>query len=148
MSGGAGGRCYYLSDFSDESCPCEPTLEGWAEWLAKPSEEWGRAAPEADGKTFTAYVLRFQEDVIATPKDGEWRLSRDIAGLDFLAVRFGPGLGWSADDIVSDETELRDYLADCGEDGEINIAAAVSEPKVTVTFHAGPPPHCTAETVQ
>jgi len=135
-------RAYYLSQYADEVLPCDPTLDGWAAWLSQPDPAWGRDMAAVEGDHFDASVMRFAPDIIATKTADGWVLSRAPTDVDFLAVRFGPGLGWSPEDIVWGEDmaqALRDHLAECGGDEEY-IAVGIKEPTVLLTFPPGPPP--------
>lgn len=146
-------RSYYLTDFADEVSPVnDATLPSWAAWLSKPDADWGRDAATSDGATFAASVTRWLPDIIATRSADGWTLSRDPAGLDFAAVRFGPGLGWNAENIL-DECSRDAFLAWFRENDAIcddveYIAAGISEPDVLLTYRAGPPATLVAETVQ
>src|SRR3990167_6728184 len=96
-----GTRSYFLHDFSDETVPCEPSLEGWAKWLAEPDLEdscWqGDAEYPIDGSTYKGSAILWSEDIIARKHEGRWTLSRPIAeGENFFAVRWAPGAGWDA----------------------------------------------------
>ncbi|WP_010184759.1 hypothetical protein [Sphingomonas sp. PAMC 26605] len=140
---------YYLEDYSDEIIPCDPTLDSWAKWLSKPDHEWHRPQSAADGASFKASVLRMSAtDLVATRTDDGWAFDRDITP-DFIAVRWGRGMGWDADSIVGDMDELRTWL-DENSDGDNrveNIAFGWNEPDVLVIFHADGP-RCTVESVQ
>lgn len=157
-----GTRSYFLEDFSDETVPCEPTLEGWAKWLAEPDLEdfcWQeRAEYPINGSTYQASAILWSEDIIARKHEGRWALSRPIAeGENFFAIRWGPGHGWDADSIIclgedgnrdaALVAELAEILGDDDQisDGEEHIAVGRNENGWRVTFHEGPPPSCTAE---
>ncbi|MDP3550641.1 MAG: hypothetical protein Q8R81_09610 [Novosphingobium sp.] len=157
-----GTRSFFLNDFSDETVPCEPTLEGWAQWLAEPDLDdgyWqGDAEFPIDGSAYKSSAILWSEDIIARKNDGRWTLSRPIHPEEtFFAVRFGPGAGWDADNIIyigESETRHQDFCAELAEllgdsdeisDGEEYIAVGRVEGNWIVTFHAGPPPTCTAE---
>jgi hypothetical protein len=148
MTAVAGDERFYLAAFSDEIIPCDGTLQGWADWLAKPDPEWQRAVPVANGERFVATVLKFDADIVATRGADGWTFSRQVDGPAFLAVRFGPGLGWDADNIV-----CADMLADWFRDNDRflddveYIAVGIDQPCVVVTFHADPP-RCTAAVIQ
>lgn len=147
-------RSYYLTEFADEYGPVsENTLPAWAEWLSKPDADWGRDAPAADGETFAASAIRWDDDIVATRTPDGWTFSRDPSGEDFIAVRFGPGLGWDADMIVEGDDmprALRDWLKANDEicDDVEYVAIGMNEPDVVLTYRAGPPPTLSAETVQ
>jgi hypothetical protein len=144
---------YYIDDYSDEVVPCDCTLDGWSNWLSKPDPDWNRDAAARPGDRFAASVMRLEEDVIATFVDGEWGLDRDPSHADFLAIRFGPGLGWSADDIVSGRDKraaLIEALSNLGgtpEPGDkINVAVGVDQPGVILVY--GGPGGMSVEQVQ
>lgn len=147
-------RSYYLSDFADEMLPCEPTLVSWAQWLSKgDSGWWNHTEPATDGQQFRASVMSWEPDIIATRKQGGWTFSRDPDGADFLAVRYGEGLGWSPDNIVWGEDmakALRDWFADYDDVcwSEEFIAVGKNEPSVLLTYRADPPRLEIAETLQ
>lgn len=151
-----GERSYFLNDFSDEVVPCDPTLEGWAAWLAKPHLDWPLPG-YGDGATFDGMAMVFEEDVVMTRRGGEWHFSREPEAGRFLAVRFAPGMGWTADDIVlggesGDGCDaLRAWAAelDITEEGWTeHVACAVIEQGWRFTYHDGPPPRLEAERVQ
>jgi hypothetical protein len=160
-------RSYFIDDFSDETVPCETTLEGWAKWLAEPDLETfafvhGAEYP-IDGSVYKASALRWSEDIIAQFNDGRWHLSRvPFDGETFFAVRFGMGAGWDSDSIIYLSiadftnpvacshalcTELAElYSLSNPEEGQEEFIATGSEENGwSITFHAGPPPTCTAE---
>lgn len=147
-------RSYYLTDFLDEIMPvAEQTLPAWADWLSKPDADFDRTASAVDGATFAASVVRWDDDIIATRNAQGWAFSRDPSGEDFMAVRFGPGLGWDAGMIVYGDDmaqALRDWLKenDALCEDEEYVAIGMNEPDVVLTFRAGPPPALVVETVQ
>lgn len=144
-----GDRSFYLADYSDEVVPCEPSLDGWAEWLSKPDVDWQRGTAANDGDTFLASATLWQHDIIAKCENGEWTLSRQPDGDAFVAARFGFGLGWSAEDILdSDPGTILEYLRDYAEDdGVVFLATGTHEDRWRITYHANPP-RCVAERVQ
>lgn len=110
---------YYLWDYSEESVPCPPYLDAWANWLAAPDEDWGRAEAARHGATFRAFTLELEADIIATLTEDGWSYSRPPpADADFFAVRYGPGMGWDAErigDTISaalegDDSEIGDEV--------------------------------------
>lgn len=135
---------YYLDPWNDEVIPCDTTLEGWAEWLSKPAENWNRPEPARDGERFTASVVSWDVDIVATRREGgEWTFNREIpAHASILAVRFGEGLGWDYDSVAHDEAGLRQVLGEIGgtEVGDTElIAVGVDQPQVTLVYRAAPP---------
>jgi hypothetical protein len=135
---------YYLHDFSDETVPCDCTLDGWANWLSLPDLAWGRKEGARDGDVFTASVQSFQNDILATRCGLEWSFSYWPDRVDFLAVRFGEGMGWSADNIIwghDMRAALLEWLKEAGEhaaDVEF-VAVARSEPAVSLIYTKSPP---------
>ena len=124
---------YYLTDYDDEIVPCDCTLAGWAEFLDE-------TVGAADGATFDALALHFEDDIIATRTAHGWKLSREPTPEQFVAVRFGEGLGWSSEYILH-PAHVREWLReqdpDC-EDTEL-LAVANYENDLRVTFRADPP---------
>jgi hypothetical protein len=96
---------FYLDDYSDEIMPFgveELSLDGWAKWLSKGGDpNWPADVPE-DGQVLGASSISFDDDVIAQlGDDGETiTFSRPLKGYAFAAVRFGPNMGWSPEDII------------------------------------------------
>lgn len=142
----AGETAYYVDKYTDEVVPCDTTLEAWAVWLAAPDLDL--LAPALDGDVFSISAMRFDEDIVARRNDGKWRFSRMPDGADFLAVRFGPGMGWDGDSIIfcggPMGSALIDHMLaseDQFDDGEdVHIAVAVNLPACKAVFRAGPPP--------
>lgn len=147
----------YLDDFADEVAPSaleSSTPEGWAKWLAgggeradpdhDPESCWG-FDPPVDGAEYAASTLTFEDDVIATRSgDGETvRYSRPIpADVDFIAVRFAPGLGWDADSIICDvgdldRTLVEDLFMEKGESYDLAVGRSA---QLRLRYCAGPPP--------
>jgi hypothetical protein len=103
------GTLWYVTDYCDETMPCAPTLEGWAEWLSKPDLDWSRPEPAAHGDTFQATTMERHDDVVAEWTGEAWTITPEPPpGADFFAVTTGGG-GWDAD--MSGETPL-DALGD------------------------------------
>jgi hypothetical protein len=106
---------YYLDDHVDEVLPHgleSLSLEGWAKWLANGGDaEWPADVP-ADGQEFTASSTTFDADIVAEmSEDGHTIVfSRPPNGYTFAAVRFGPGMGWSPDDILDPDGIEADLL--------------------------------------
>lgn len=131
---------YYLDEFSDEVTPCGTSLKDWAGWLSEPDEDWNRPEAAKDGDTFTAHVYEFHQ-VSAVQENGAWVLKPNAPeGTEFMAIRFGDGKGWWADDVASDLDDLRELLdGDIGihPDGAYFIACAIPKPRVTLTYSGG-----------
>jgi hypothetical protein len=131
----------YLDDFADEILPvsdCSP--QGWANWLADADPEWGRDTAAKDGDTFNASVTRYEADIIARRVNGAWTFSREPAGVQLLACRFGPGLGWSAEHIVGSMDELRQWFTDNDDflENVEHVAVGYAEPPVMARFNMTP----------
>jgi len=125
----AGTRSIYLSDWSDEIMPCDPSPEAWAEWLSKGgSPEWPVENPPSDGDILDASAILWSEDIVARRVNGEWQLSRRIAeGEDFAALRYAQGLGWSPDNIVMEGFSNVDGFIDGDETFEQAILRCLRE---------------------
>lgn len=93
---------YHLVDYCDEVVPCECTLAGWAEWLSKPDEMWGRSYAARDGEEFTATTIEILADVLATFTGGQWVTPQTPLYATSFAIRHGYGLGWDVDTIDND----------------------------------------------
>lgn len=145
------GTRYYIEDYSDEIVPCDCTLEGWAAWLAKPEEGWGRDEAAADGDRFKAYVTSFGDDIVlSTDADGKPVLSYRPERANFFALRWGAGLGWDADNIIGDSLDmLEDWLTENPDDwsDDDRIAVGFDEPEVMLVYHADGP-RMTVEALQ
>ena len=106
---------YYLDDYADEILPPgleNLSLQSWAKWLANGGDaDWPADVP-ADGQEFGAYSIAFANDIAAQRSDdGETvSLSRPVNGYDFAAVRFGPNMGWSPEDIITSLDEIEKEL--------------------------------------
>lgn len=137
-----GSVLYYIERWTDEVMPCAPTLEGWAEWLSKPDESWGREASTEDGERFETDVMLMGADVVATRGDDGWQFSHE-PNADFFAIRWGPGLGWDADSIAGDLESLGDSLEN--DEDPTYIAVGYNKPSVTLIYREGPPPHCVVD---
>lgn len=149
MAAVSGTRSFYVDRYTDEVVPCDCTLDGWAEWLSKPDEEWPSKEVPADGATFAGSATLWKDDIVATCRDGEWSLSRDPDPGDFLAVRFHQGAGWDCDSIVDGRDGLLQLLSDfADDDGEEFIACGTHENGWRLTYLAGPPPSLSAERAQ
>lgn len=163
MSTEVGTRAYFIEAFSDETTPCETTLEGWANWLATPDLDsyiWQEVDYPIDGSTYTGSAILWSEDIVATPHEGRWRLSREpVEGEDFFAIRWDRGAGWSAEDIVytgehsSVALDIIMHLVDVSggpddDDDVYQIATGRNEQGWRFVFHEGPPASLSAERVQ
>ncbi|MEO5605575.1 MAG: hypothetical protein ABIR02_08185 [Novosphingobium sp.] len=143
-----GSRRFYLTDFTDEIVPCDCTLAGWAAWLAAGDADWD-VEPARDGQLYEGSAILFGEDIIATCRDGEWSLSRELAGEQFVAVRFGSGQGWSAEDLIDPDSQLLDHFREYAQDdGQVHIAVGMVEEGWRFTFRDGEPPVLDAERLQ
>jgi hypothetical protein len=129
----------YLDDYSDEICPCEPTLEAWTEWLSKPARDWGRRKAAKDGDTFAAAAIDLYSDIVATlGSDGKWSFNVTAPeDANHFAVRYGPGLGWDADSICGTFGDVIDYLIENEDntDSEEHIVVGRWINDLVVTYH-------------
>jgi hypothetical protein len=154
-------RSFYIDQYTDEVMPCEPTLDGWAAWLAggrdylddaRDPDDDPAEGPPADGEGFTASAIRWLPDIVATFNGKDWALSAQPDVDDFIAARFYEGGGWSADDILSGDTVLEHIEEAYGQtfnrDDRLFFARGINENGWRITYHAGPPASCTAERVQ
>lgn len=140
-------KLFYIDDYADEIMPCDGTLEAWAAWLAKADRQWGRASAAADGSVFVASVVRFEADIVARRGADGWSLDRDPGDASLVAVRYGAGLGWSAEQILypNNGEPMREALLTWFAENEDDcdeleyVAVGFDEPKVSLTFHAAGP---------
>ena len=89
---------YYLSDWTDETMPCQPTLESWAEWLSKPDAEWARDEAAETDTLFKGTTLEVLADLQFSVRDGVVSLPALPEGADQAFIRYGgPDSGWDAD---------------------------------------------------
>jgi hypothetical protein len=114
---------YYVDAFCDESMPCEPTLEGWAQWLqfgGNDAEGDGRCDHPLlrDGDTVTLSCLELYDDL--SFRNGTWDRPPP-ADANFFAVRFGPGQGWDGDTIAHDPQILLDDVLEPEEEALIAV---------------------------
>lgn len=104
---------YYLEDYSDETVPCDCTLQGWADWLSKPSEDWNRDEAATNGETFAGFSIQILGDVRVEYIDGEWQAVEPIPDRteSFYKRHFEGGTGWDAEfaaDTIADATDCLD----------------------------------------
>ena len=114
---------YYVDAFCDERLPCEPTLEGWAQWLQfggnDAAGDGGCDHPLLrDGDTVTLSCLDLHADLRL--RKGAWDRPPP-ADANFFAVRFGPGQGWDAETIADDPETLLDGVLDAEEETLIAV---------------------------
>lgn len=144
----SGKILYYISEYTDESMPCEPALEAWAEWLNKCPDfqeglrtgAWDSEGPAdhiESGRLFRAEVIEMAADIVVQRKDGQLvHTLNPPEDATFFAVRYGNGLGWDPDSISYDLEGALDYLKEgAGCEGDIDyIAVGVSLPAVNIKF--------------
>lgn len=122
---------YWWMDHCDKSCPCDASLEGWARWIASP--EGQEATGIVDGAEIRLSSAQcVYREVALTDEDG-W--SPEPPSCDWLAVAFGPGLGWAAQGVAYDAASLAELL-----DPGVYWLACISElgvEDVKVRFRAG-----------
>lgn len=138
---------YWLFDYSDEIVPCDCSLEGWAEWLSKPDEEWNRPEAANDGDAFKATkgTITYHAASASADECG-WTFDPPLPdSYDSLVVAYGVGKGWDADDMVENLGDLIDSLKFHGD----SVVAAIQDDGATwvVKYHANPP-RCEAALAQ
>lgn len=129
-----GKLMYYIDRFMDETMPCQPTLEGWAEWLNKPDTVDGwTAEPSKNGEQFEGHISECF-DVVATYNDEkeQWEFDPPDISCDWCAETFGPGLGWVAEMIGARPSDLLDYAE---RDEPIDMAFMQDRGHVTFEFN-------------
>lgn len=100
---------WYLTVFHDETLPCEPTPEGWAQWLATPNEDIG-VVKDGDGFDCTAMDVTWH---LARVRFGDWVVEPPINGKpDLLTIAFGEGEGWDCDDFLDPDEPLAPQLGE------------------------------------
>jgi hypothetical protein len=152
---------YYPHDYADEVLPGdlkELSLAGWAEWLSQGGDKagedgggWQTKVP-SDGQQFKAIETVWLDDVTAAMNaDGEITFEPHLPDdYDFLAFRFGPGMGWSPDDIIYpvenpvEAIKVQELLSP-GDDG---LLAVGKSREVMLTYRADPPRLVIAGSVQ
>lgn len=93
---------WWLDAWTDEMTPAGPDLASWAKWLAEPDADWGRAAGAECGSCFDASRMVLFADVRLTWNGQHWEIEGDApADADFFAIRYGEGMGWGPEEIVS-----------------------------------------------
>ena len=132
---------YYLDDFTDETMPCLPTLEAWAEWLAKPDPIWGRAEAAQDGQRFAASTMTVLCDCRADYVDGRWKWAEQPPSeTDHFFLRHYEGsTGWDAGFSGDDLENAADGLADCSGDDPVWFACVKYGEDIRVRFEAEGP---------
>lgn len=127
---------YYLSAWSDEIMPCQPTLESWAEWLSKPDPDWGREEAEETGSLHKGSTLEVLADLPFSVSGGVVTLPEIPEGATEAFIRNGgPGSGWDVDASTYSganfpntpagfRQDVEKLLADdlCGQDGDGFVA--------------------------
>lgn len=129
---------YFLAAFSDEVSPCAPTLEAWAEWLAKPAPDWNRPQACAAGEVFTCTTDVVLAEVEVECRDGQWlTLSPLPEGAEWFVLCDGPGGRWDQDQMGVTIADALDDLDDA--DGERAwLAVCRDGPKLEVRFDQAP----------
>lgn len=134
---------YYLTDYSDEVVPCDPTPEGWAGWLSKPATDWRRESAATIGATFDAASLEiFAWGYAFRGSDGTVKISGEPHNYQFAAIVDGYSVtSWDIDDIITgvQDEELGPRVDDA--DGcwiafgrEKTLTATYNGPDKPVTF--------------
>lgn len=129
--------CFYLEDFHDEVMPCDCSLDGWAQWLSEPDEEWNRPEGAKDGDTFAAERAEITYHEVGRLDDGALKFDPPLpVKFDILAPAYSDGGGWDPETICNTVSELEEFGT--LEAGDI-VAALVSDPiPYKVTFRTDP----------
>ena len=133
-------KLYYLTDWSEEIMPCQPSLEAWAEWLSKPDEDWNRPEPAKDGEQFSTSVTSILGEISATYTDGVWVANSTAPeGTEAYYLKHDQGkAGWDADCMGdSIKAAMEYYEPDEGETAWFDCTR--DEPHMVATFHAAGP---------
>lgn len=129
--------CFYLEDFHDEVMPCDCSLDGWAQWLSEPSEEWNRPEGAKDGDTFDAERAEITYHEVSRLDDGALKFDPPLpAKFDILAPAYCEGGGWDPDMICNEVGELE--AIEPLEVGEIVAALVTDSIPHKVTFRTNP----------
>ena len=115
---------YYVVANPDETMPCAPTLNAWAEWLSKPDESWPHPVAVV-GETFAISTLILLGAVRVDRVDGKWEaLSPITEGTEeFFLFHDADEPGWDAE--FSGST-IEDALDCWDEDGPVWLACVKS----------------------
>ena len=127
---------YWIEPFVDETVPCDCSLEGWAEWLSAPDEDWGRPAAAKDGDTFKAQSASRTEHTV-TLSAGEMTFSPPLAeGWTFLALCNSEGGGWYSESIAGDIGGFQELVEDAADSDPDSgpVAAVKLGPEVMLIF--------------
>lgn len=125
---------YYLTQWSDEVIPCAPTLEAWAEWLAKPDEEWNRNAAAPTGEEYRASALKILGDVRVEWIDGQWQAVGSVPeGTSVFYLRWQEGgQGWDVEHSANTIADAADGVD--SDDGPLFFACAQDLPDLQIRF--------------
>jgi hypothetical protein len=116
-----GKLLFYIDQFTDETMPCAPTLEGWAAWLNAPDPDDGwLVEPAKNGERFEGHVSE-RVDVVATWNEEKeaWGFDPPNVPCDWCAQTYGPEHGWDAEMIGGTPA---DCLDDAERDEPIDMA--------------------------
>lgn len=134
-------KLYYLRDYTDEVLPCEPTLEGWAAWLAGADEGWGRDEAANPGETFVCDLMERLPNIVAKLVEGVWVTPPLDAGTgyqnaDFFAVACGGG--WDHEQAgETPQAALGDAEGWWSDGDEVELAVCRDLPSIMVRFEIG-----------
>jgi hypothetical protein len=133
---------YYLSDFSDETMPCAPNLQAWADWLTAP-EGFGRETPATDGETFAAYAMEVLGDIRVEWRNDAWEVVTPIpdSATGFYLRWEEGGSGWDVDHSGGTVNEAVCELEE--DDGPLFLCCVRDLPRLTVRYSVTPEgPRC------
>ena len=126
---------YYLTEYTDETVPCDCTLQGWADWLNAPSEDWNRDSGALNDEEFDAFTIEVLGDVRAEWQNGKWEAVEAIpeGTASFFLRHCQGGDGWDAE-FAADTIE---DASDCihAEDGPLWFACTRNGPSIRVRFN-------------
>ena len=127
---------YYLDPWIDETVPCEPSLQGWADWLCEPDEDWDRPEAAKDGDEFDAANLTLLGDVRAEWSEQGFAAVEPVPeGTMVFYLRHHEGCcGWDA--AYSAETIRAAAQGLTEDDGPLWFACMQDGPRVRVRFNA------------
>lgn len=142
----------YLDDWTDETMPCAPTLQGWAEWLSKPDTDWNRDEAARDGEEFATSSLRVLIDLKVVRTADGFQFDDPPRETTVAFLRYGgPETGWDAEqstypgatspgetpDLRTDIIDLLEGTLDVGD--EAFVACCADGPNQRVRYTANPP---------
>lgn len=125
---------YYIEQWTDETMPCDASLQGWANWLAGPDEDWGRPEPEVSGAMFKADKTTLTHLTILPNGAGRYGPPIECPPHDFCAI--WQGSGWDVEDVHESLDGLIEAANDpeWGHEGDLDVVFGKSVGDVMVRF--------------